>query len=93
MKDGYADDTEEDGRTRIKKRKGEIGFTLSTGKISADNQLNVVKDKFHAGSMKNLKSKIKIRVHPPRPCRSRIYLSSQSIYNQTIMVKLLLMDG
>ena len=53
MKDGYADDTEGDGRTRIKKRKGEIRFTLSPRNIGADNQLNVVKDKFHVGSMKN----------------------------------------
>ena len=34
-----------DGRTRMKRRKGEIGFTLSTRKISAENQTDVVKDK------------------------------------------------
>ena len=43
----------EDGRTRMKTRKGEIGFTLSTRKISTDNQTNRVKDKFHVGSIKN----------------------------------------
>ena len=53
VKDGYADDTEGDGRTRMKRRKGEIGFTLSTRKISTDNQMNRVKDKFHVDSMKN----------------------------------------
>ena len=42
-----------DGRTRMKRRKGEIGFTLSTRKISADNQKDRVKDKFHVGSIKN----------------------------------------
>ena len=35
------------------KEKGEIGFTLSTRKISADNQKDRVKDKFHVGSIKN----------------------------------------
>jgi hypothetical protein len=29
----------------MKRRKGEIGFTLSTRKISAENQTDVVKDK------------------------------------------------
>ena len=37
------------GRTNTdekeKRRKGEIGFTLSTRKISAENQTDVVKDK------------------------------------------------
>jgi hypothetical protein len=37
----------------MKRRKGEIGFTLSTRKISADNQKDRVKDKFHVGSIKN----------------------------------------
>lgn len=41
-----------DGLTRINKRKEEIGFTLSPEYICADNQMNMVKDKFHAHSMK-----------------------------------------
>ena len=44
MKDRYADDAERTDE-QIKRRKGEIGFTLSTRKISAENQTDVVKDK------------------------------------------------
>ena len=35
----------EDGRTRIKRRKGEIGFTLSIEENHAGNLLIMVKDK------------------------------------------------
>lgn len=45
-----------DGLTRINKRKEEIGFTLSPGNICADNQKNMVKDKFHAHSVKTTRS-------------------------------------
>jgi len=37
----------------MKRRKGKIGFTLSMQKISTDNQMDRVKDKFHVDSMKN----------------------------------------
>ena len=47
--------TREDGRTRMKRRKGEIGFTLSTWKISTDNQMNRVKDKASRGFNEKLK--------------------------------------
>lgn len=40
------------GFTQINEGKGKIGFTLSPGDICADNQMNMVKDKFHAHSMK-----------------------------------------
>lgn len=45
-----------DGFTQINKRKGKIGFTLSPGYIYTDNQKNMVKDKFHAHSMKATRS-------------------------------------
>lgn len=51
VKDRYAE-CGMDGFTRINKRKGEIGFTLSPGNICTDNQKNMVKDKFHAHSVK-----------------------------------------
>ena len=51
VKDRYAE-CGMDGFTRINKRKGEIGFTLSLGDICTVNQKNMVKDKFHAHSVK-----------------------------------------
>ena len=40
------------GFTQINEGKGKIGFTLSPGDICTVNQRNMVKDKFHAHSVK-----------------------------------------
>lgn len=66
---------------RLKRRKSKIGFTLSPRNISADNQRDMVKDKFHAHS-------VKIRVHRPYSRCLRIHPSPQRTNYHKITVKL-----
>ena len=72
------------GRTRIKRRKGKIAFTLSPEDFRTDTQQDMVKDEASRPFNENLK----ICVHPPFPCSPRIYLSPQLFYYQLLTVKL-----
>lgn len=70
------------GRTNtIKKKKIENWVHAFTRNISADNQRDMVKDKFHAHS-------VKIRVHRPYSRCLRIHPSPQRTNYHKITVKL-----